>query len=177
MILFFSVPLKPVDLKQITDVPNVVAEPENKLTFMVTEEYITLIEKSMLAHGKMSVKFVKEGLNSVFVTFTMETRSPYFERVKDVVVRLVEAGICPHRLNGLYPTLARTEEVVPALVLTWEDLAIGFFVCLIPLTLSVFAFICEVAPPKIKALAIKTRDLLTFLFLMRAFTQIKRISN
>lgn len=124
----------------------------------------------------MSVTFIKKGLRSEIITFTMEICSPYFELVKEVTMRLIEAGICQEWLSYFNLAHDRSQDEVPALVLTLEDLAVGFLVCMIPLTLSVIAFIYEVAVPKIKTLAIKTRDLLTFVFLIRAFAGIKRIS-
>lgn len=164
------------------DVFNVIAEPENKLTIMATKEYASIYEKSRLRRGTMSMKFV-EGLREEYVTFSVEHHSPYFEQVKDLVTVLVEAGICNLWLGiSPFPSsrhlhFKRAEEELPALILTWEDLEIGILVCTIPLMLSFISFICEVAGPKIKIILIKTRDLLTFVFLIRAFADIKRMSK
>lgn len=154
-----------------------VTEPLNKLTLLTTTEFVSIYERKHLRDGKMSVKFLEEDLKQEFITFTIPIFSPFFEEFKDKIRRLIESGICPKMLGGKKPRVhyqaERTENEVPALVLNMEDLAIGFLVCLVPLALSVVAFICEVTAPRMKALAIKTRDLLTFLFLIRAVTKVR----
>lgn len=154
-----------------------VAEPENKMTLMTSSELVKLSERKNLRDGKMSFKFLEEELRDVFVTFSMTLSSPFFEEFESKIQRLVEAGICPKKLNGknvedfLRP--GKLESKVPALVLNMDDLAIGFLICSVPLVLSVVAFICELAMSGIKALAVKAKDLLTFLCLMRAVANIK----
>lgn len=159
-------PSEPLDL---------VAEPENKLTMLTTSKYMSIFERLLFRDGKMSLKFLEEELRSEFQTFQMLKYSPIFEEVKKKIQRLVEAGICPEKLGGIRYDYGpeRTENEVPALVLIMDDLEIGFLVCLIPMALSVIAFICEVAGPRIKTLAINMRDLLTFLFLMRAVANVR----
>lgn len=154
---------------------NLVTEPGNKLAYMTTTEFVKTVELMHLRDGKMSVKFLDEVLKPAFVTFSMPLFSPFFEEFKNIIQRLIEAGICPKHLDGKKDgrDYERTDNEVPALVLNMEDLAIGFLVCLVPLGLSVVAFICELSVPKMKALTIKTRDLFTFLFLMRAVANVR----
>lgn len=116
------------------------------------------------------MKFLEEQLRVEFVTFSIKRFTPFFDEFKDKIQRLVEAGICPHRLAGTISLDLgkRSENELPALVLIMDDLRIAFLVCLVPLVLAVVAFICELLIPRLKALAIKIRDLLTFLFLIRA---------
>lgn len=168
-----------MDVPRPEDVFNIIAEPENKLTIMTTKQYTIFLEKMRFLRGKASFKFVEEGMRSLFITFTMETGSPYFEQTKDVTMRLVEAGICPFFLGGSVTNVnpERIEETVPPLVLTLEELEVGFLVCIIPLTFSVLAFFCEIMVPRIVAVAIKTRDLIAFLFVVQAFAGINRVQT
>lgn len=121
--------------------------------------------------------FLEEPLRHEIITFTMPLYSPFFEEFKDIVQRLIESGICPEMLGGkkysFVYSAERTDNEVPALVLIMDDLAIRFLVCLLPLALSVVAFVCEVSVPRIKTLEITARDLLTFLFLIRAVATLR----
>lgn len=152
-----------------------VAEPENKLTLLVTLELVIGCEKRFFRDGKMSVKFLKEKLRHEFVTFMMPLYSPFAEEFGNNILRLIEAGICPEKMGELKPSFLNrpqnTDKEVPALKM--DDLGIGFLVCMVPLALSIIAFICELAVPKMKILAIKLRDLLTILCLMRAVADIR----
>lgn len=157
---------------------DLVSEPENKLTLLATAEYVTAAERVNLRDGKASVTFLDEQLRTEFVTISMPWFFPLFEEFKDKIQRLIEAGVCPDRLVGfISPAINQFSEksgnVLPALVLNMEELAIGFLVCLIPLTLGVVAFICELAVPRIKTFATQTRDMITFLFLIRAVAKTK----
>lgn len=62
---------------------------------------------------------------------------------------------------------ASIDDVVFALVLSMDDLKEGFLVCLIVLALSGVSFICELFAPIMKHLTKITRDLLTFLCIIR----------
>lgn len=150
----------------------VVTEFENRLTVMTSAEYANLHERKYLADGRMSLKYLNEDLKTAFVTFSMKPYSPFLEEFEFKIRRLVEAGICPGRLGGknadIFPQ--RIDKELPAIVLTMDDLGIGFTICLIPLTLSVLAFFFEAAVPRVKAAIIET---VTALFLVNACTKIR----
>lgn len=148
-----------------------ITEPENKLTFMATRELVSVFEQNYLANVRSSLNFLDETLPVSIDTFAIELYSPLFEEFKNKIRRLVEAGICPKKLNGrttVKDARPRSEMKQPVMVLNMDDLAIGFLICLVPMALSCVVFVCELALPKMIALATKTRDLLTLLLLMRA---------
>lgn len=172
MFLLFSIPLKFVN--STLHYFDLLAEPENKLALLATAQYVIQFERISLRDGKMSVKFLDEVLRPEFVTISMPWFSPLFEEFKDKIQRLVEAGVCPDRLAGKvisdkFGSSQNTD--IPPLVLNMEDLGIGFVVCLVPLALSAVVFISEIALPRI--MATKTRDLLTFLYLIRAVAKVR----
>lgn len=151
---------------------DVITEFENRMTVMTSAEYVNLHERMYLADGRMSLKFLNEDLKTAFVTFSMKLFSPFLEEFESKIRRLVEAGICPDRLGGkkadIFPQ--RIDKELPAMVLTMEDLDIGFKICLIPLILSVVAFIYEVLVPRVKSMVINT---ITALVLVQACTKIR----
>lgn len=112
------------------------------------------LEKHFYRSGKTSVAIADVTLAPIFISFAMTPFNPYSEIFFEIIQRLIEAGICPDRLAGrtsnvkLRNTLY--DEEVPPLVLSMDDLGVGFEVCLIPLTLSFVAFIFEVLCPIIK---------------------------
>lgn len=144
---------------------------------MVTKEFVEKFERQILADGKTSLNFLEEKLREYFVTFAMPKFSPFFEEFKNKIQRLIEAGICPEKLAiGTFPVSFKQDKIdieVPALVLNMDDLEIGFLVCLVPLALSVIAFIGEFVAFLMKTLAMKTRDLLILLNLIRVFSNLK----
>lgn len=143
----------------------------------MTSQFVEAYERKHLRHGKISLKFLEEELRTVFVTFPVKPHSPFFEEFKDNIQRLIDAGICPKKLNGKdqvkNPRQGKLEDEVPALVLKMEDLGIGFLVCLVPLALAAVALISELATPIVKALVISARDRLTLLHLIRIVAKMR----
>lgn len=150
-------------------------EFENRITVMTSAEYVNFHERKYLADGKMSLKFLNENLKTAFMTFSMKPFSPFFEKFESIIRRLVEAGICPERLGGQKAEYLpqKIDKELPAMVLTMDDLAIGFAICLIPLTFSVLAFICESLVPRVKAAVI---EIITAVFLVHSCVKIKSIA-
>lgn len=174
-LIFFSIPIN----KKYFDSPksfDLIAEPENKLTSMTSVEVIKYHEKQFLADGAMSMKFLAEKLRVVFLTFSIPHFSPFFEEFKSKIQTLIEVGICPEKLAmKTTPQVfhhTREERKVPAMVLNMDDLSIGFLICLVPMALSVIIFICEISSTRMKTLAVHTRDLLIFLYLIKAVPRI-----
>lgn len=122
----------------------------------------------------MSLKLLGEEIASSYIAYPMKPFSPFYEEVKKNIQALLANGVLMAQANTDYNTNHfkyqhdTINDSVPALVLSLDDLGIGFMICLIPLTLSLVVFVSELAVPRAKALAIKTRDLLTFLFVIRA---------
>lgn len=103
----------------------------------------------------------------------MRSYSPFFEIFADNIQKLVEAGFCPHRLAGIITSSRRElyEDEIPPLVLSMDDLGVGFEVCLIPLALSLLVFVSEVIYSKVRK---TVKDYLTALFAVVTFLKISR---
>lgn len=124
--------------------------------------------------GKSSFSFLEEGEDTFLIPYSMTLTNPFAGTFFKKLQTLIEADLCPNRLNSLTdsPTFKlrkKFDEDIPPLVLKMDDLGIGFLVCLIPLALSVVAFIAELAVPKIKTLGTKLRDTLVAYFIIRTY--------
>lgn len=121
-------------------------------------EFVKGAEKTKYRNGKSSIEVSEEVMvDSQMITFPTRSFSPFFEICQDRIQRLVEAGIRPQRVAGRMVTAEENEslfdEEIPALVLSMEDLGIGFEVCLIPVALSVLVFVFEVLYSEAKQVA------------------------
>lgn len=143
-----------LDIEQWLDI---IAEPKNERTLIITHKFLNILEKYRYRSGKPSFSFLNDKEAEVLIAFAMTPFDPFFEEFDEKIQRLIEAGVCPYRLNGdIIPIDGKNElydEEVPPLVLSMDDLGIGFIVCLIPLTLSIFVFMIEIAIPRIRILA------------------------
>lgn len=157
-----------------SNVLELVSEPENKLILLVTVDFAAFIEKAYLREGRMSLKFLEEDLRLEPIVISLKKFLPFLEEIKNQFQLLFEAGYKEGGDNINSKDFQRYHEnidaAVPPLVLNMDDLGIGFVVCLIPLALSVVVFVCELAVPRIKAFSVKTRDLLVYLYLIRALS-------
>lgn len=137
---------------------------------MVTIEFMEAFEKHFYRSGKTSLATADIKLEPHIISFPMTPFNPYFEEFSDKIQRLIESGICPERLAGRTSTsMLRNklyDETVPALVLSMDDLGIGFEICLILLVLSVATFILEVIFSKIKQ---TVKEYLTVLYAVKSF--------
>lgn len=164
----FSIPFKLVDTNQLLYFA-VVAEPENKFVLLLCEGVASVFEEKHLREGKMSLKFLDEQLRTQAIVFSIKKFSPFFEEFKNQIQMLNEAGKFSYTTGHNFKSQhEQIDAGVPALVLNMEDLGIGFLVCLVPMTLSVVAFVCELVVPRIQTFM---REELIFIYLIRAVAQ------
>lgn len=146
---------------------NSVAEPTNKKILTATLEFLNKVEKTDYRTGKTSIEISELDIESQPITFPMPSNTPFYGTFGEKIQWLSEAGICPYRLAT--KTLSKAgenskmyDEDIPALVLSMDDLGVGFEACLIPLTLSLIVFICEVVYQKVTAYLIAFYIVSTF---------------
>lgn len=150
MFLLFRIPLDPESISKldIKSWMNSIAEPANKKILTATMEFLDQVEKSSYRSGKTSIEVSDLRLATQLITIPIRSFSPFYETFRQTIQTLSEAGICPHRLTGQLVSIEgknkRYDEEIPPLVLSMDDLGIGFLVCLIPLTLSGVVFSFEV---------------------------------
>lgn len=157
---FFRIPIDPESFsnQHPPKWADAVAEPTNRKAFAATLEYMSMLEKFSYRNGKTSIEVSDFNLQPQTITFPIRSHSPFCGEFQEKIQRLLEAGICPHRLaKKLFPKPEKRykmnkmyDEEIPALVLSMDDLGVGFEICSIPLVLSVAIFIYEIGRPLAK---------------------------
>lgn len=131
---------------------NAVAEPTNRKVVAATVQFLDVLEQSSYRSGKTSIEISEDNMEAQLITFPIKSSSPFYQVFSEKIQRLIEAGICPHRLAGriiFKESNKMFDEEIPALVLSMDDLGVGFYACLIPLALSALVFIVEVICAKV----------------------------
>lgn len=163
----FRIPIDYVNFTLDSDALEMVVEPKNEKSLAITLEYLDFMENRKYRSGKTSLEVVQDQTVPVMTTFLLPSLHPFFEEFHDKIHRLIESGRSfPKKHES---QTKRFDDEVPALVLSMEDLGIGFAVCLVPLTLGAVAFVVEVTVSKIKLLAKTMWDVLTAASVIRAF--------
>lgn len=148
----------------------IVVEAQNEKTVVATMELIASLEKRFYRNGKHSLKTINDKSFTAMNLFPMRPIHCFFEEFHLNIHRFIEAGIPLHK-HHLYDTLSNSwyDEEVPPLVLTMDDLEVGFITCLIPLAVSVIVFLVEVTIPLIK----KIWDAVTASFVVVSYVRSK----
>lgn len=171
MSYFFRLPYSFTNATEL-EIFDMTVDAANKNTQAITVELIDKIEKILYRSGKTSLKILDYNVGTQFITFPLTPFDPFYEEFRETILKLIEAGICPFRLNGKMVDRVlrrnRLNENVPPLVLTLEDLGVGFIVCSIPLCLSVAAFLFELLISKIHEIISLTRDYFVAFGIIRA---------
>lgn len=140
MNIFLSVPIG-LQIEHF-DWMEVVVKPENKRVVLATLEYLISTENIAFRSDRSSLTVLEEKLGVIPITFLMTKFHPMFKEFSEQILR--------HRELGGYRgvKIKTRKEQTPPLVLTMDDLQIGFILCLFPLTLSVVTFLIEMTFPK-----------------------------
>lgn len=138
-------------------------------------EFLKHLEKEVYRSGKFSFNFLSEEFRPLYLTFAMKPYSPFYVKSDEIIQRLCQGGFCPDMLVKLHPKLITYKDKnmendkIPPLVLPMDDLGIGFMVCLIPLTVSIIAFVAEVLTSKTKKMIQLLGDLLVTYVVIKPF--------
>lgn len=152
---------------------DIIAEPANKKTLVATAEFMEFFEKRAYRNGKLSIGFLNQKLPGIFTSFPMAPLDPFFEEFDEKIQMFVESGVfIVTILQFKYNVRTMYNEEVPPLVLTLDDLSVGFIVCLVPMALGVIAFLVEATAPRIKSLAQNIRDALVAVYVVVASVKI-----
>lgn len=159
----FSIPVAKEMVYDLKTWIDIVAESKNKKTFIATKEWLDNIERGRYRSGKSSVNFLNHNFDGTLITFPFAPFDPYFKEFDQIIQWKFESAIFSgivHIKNVLH------NDEVPPLVLTLNDLGIGFLVCTFPLALSLVVFLTEVTVLKIKLIAKNIRDALVAVYVI-----------
>lgn len=100
-------------------------------------------------------------------------RRSFLEAFNEKIGVMMSNGIA-NRWFSMYMSNNRIKKVVEASqpqVLTIADLEVGFKFCLVPLSLSVISFICELMSARVKSVLQSFRDRLVAVSVIKAWIQ------
>lgn len=129
---------------------NVVTEPANRATFIASYGALDSIHRSFYRSGFSSLTALEETFITIHLEFPFLPFCPFYEQFYNEFGEIIAAGFIEHWSNREKPPSGDSklyEEISPEdpKILTLDDLAIGFQICLIPLTLGCIVFFGELA--------------------------------
>ena len=127
-----------LDAGNFTDI---VSEPSNKAAIANYRHTVAQIENEYQS-GKASLKLLSEDYATFHFGYFFYNFSPFYEIFNEVQGWLESNGFMENRRNNMKMTSKKAEEIGPQ-VLTMDHLTVGFLACLIPMVLSLAAFIIE----------------------------------
>ena len=138
----------------------------------MTEESFKFFESSRYYTGTSSLTMLEETYGYFYVGIPFTTFNPVFEEINEKTHQALAAGIFPEFLydDKFRNAMKQLSDEVPVLVLTMDHLNIGFLACLIPMIMSLVAFVFEFVLPKIVKVF---ENYATFLAVIRALSEIK----
>lgn len=141
-------------------------EPENKRVVLATLEFLVSTENIAFRSDRSSMTVLEEKLGIDPITFPMSKFHPMFEEFSEQILRYREIG-------GYRGVKFKTrKEQTPPLVLTMDDLQIGFILCLLPLTLSLVAFFIEILLSKIQEMILDLKIMFTMYFVLKRYFEL-----
>lgn len=129
----------------IYDCLDIVSDPENKATMLITSSFIRQIEDAKYRSGISSITILNENFKVSYISMMFPLYSPYFEEFNMKIHQMIDSGFIDHWIDKDLKTrsLIRKEEDIGPQVLTMEHLEVAFYACLIPLAASIVVFLVE----------------------------------
>lgn len=125
---------------------DLIAEPANRATTIAVRSVLSHIEINLYRHGKSSRLILSERFKMFYIGLIFKPFSPFYEPVNILIWQLTACGLIDYWINNDFNPKRRTsilEDIGPQ-ILTFEHLAIGFQVCLMPMFLSLVSITIEI---------------------------------
>jgi len=130
-----------VNSLNFADVFNLVMEPANRGTMLITKEYIDLVEKRRLRTGRTSISLIEKYYTNLWYCILFQKFSPFYESFNEKLDQLIASGIIKHWWN--YEAKKHPVEEKEPQVLQFSDLEVGFTICLFFAMISLIVFAIE----------------------------------
>lgn len=145
-------------LKRVCSLPNflqciqLMTEPENKVTMMVTPSFVTYLSTAYLRAGLTSLTLLPETVITLMSGMPFKYHSPFYEEFNQKIGEMMSVGLTQHWFDRQINEkgVKKVEDSEETQVLSMDHLTIGFQICLVPLCLSVFVFFVELLTPVVK---------------------------
>jgi len=151
------------------------AEPENYYTMYVLRNWVHMLTKTKYRNGAPSLLLLEKTIKEIWDGFAFPRFSPYFEEFNEKISRMGSSGLISYWIEQEAPELndkLEVEEIGPQ-ILTVDQLAVGFYVCLVSIVIAMMAFLCEVLIPFLQVQGRK----IALLAVVRAFIRLNNVAN
>ena len=122
---------------------DIISEPTNRATTLTFRHTIKRIQEDFYSSEIPSLVLLEEDYKMIYAGIYFRAFSPFFETYNEMLGWMETFGFIElWRRRAEYNLQSKSEEIGPQ-VLTMDHLRVGFLACLIPLTISAFAFFVE----------------------------------
>jgi hypothetical protein len=153
---------------------NVVAEPENRMAYVISPIYIAMGYKQAYRYGVSSLHEANEDVSTLYLGYVMHIA------LKDIVTlkaaHYFESGIAMQnfKTNGRLEGFKLKPQAIGPQVLTLRHLEAGFVVIVVLLGLSCVAFAVELLPTLMRKLK-KMIDMSVACYVVVKFTRMNKM--
>lgn len=149
-------------------------EPEKKISMMFDKKEFHLLHRSIYHSGTSSISLTENFMSFPFA-FEFRSFSPFYESFNENLIRMVAAGFLEKidRVVFHYDGIKRPNAEPGPQILTMDQIGVGFLVCLIPLSLSIIAFIAEVSIPHLISFWRSLKHTVVAYFVVKAFIKVR----
>lgn len=146
-----SISLPVIFCNATTNCLDVVSEPANKGTMLITQETLDYIESRQYRNGFSSISLMSASRSFIMFGMVFKPFSPLYETINEKVHHMMSGGIMQYLYREQHRSektscndkVRKREEPIGPQVLTMEHLQYGFLICLILLGLSFVVFAVE----------------------------------
>lgn len=135
------------------DCLDIIAEPSNKGTMILFQEFLSNIHEKLYRSGFSSLSILDENIATLYFGLPFRRFHPFFESLNLKINQMTSAGLVDHWYKNAYDSRRHIKKVIEDIgpqVLTMDHVAIGFLVCLIPMTMSVIVCMFEISVLRIR---------------------------
>lgn len=124
---------------------NLLAEPENKFTTLLNQEYLNSIHGTY-RDGTSSIHVLDETVAPLIAGQQFKEFDPLKKTFDEKFSRLYESGL----INKLHERNSLKEEEIGPEILTMDHIGIGFLCCIAPLMIALGVFFLEIEHKAVK---------------------------
>lgn len=133
---------------------DIASEPANKATTLMSPYFLSYVNAKSYRSGFSSIEMLGgEQVYSLPMAVMFPYFSPLFEAFNEKISLMLSNGLIDYWRYKLFSgerLKIKFDEIGPQ-VLTMDHLAIGFLFCLLPMTLSILAFVGEIVVFQVKS--------------------------
>lgn len=151
------------------------SELENYYTMYVLRNWVPMLAKTKYRSGAPSLLLLEKTIKVIFDGYAFPPFSPYFEEFNEQINIMMSSGLVSYWIQQEAPGLSdklKVEEIGPQ-ILTFDHLAVGFYICIASSIIATISFLIETLIPPLMVQGRK----IALLAVVRAFIRLNKIAN